>query len=224
MSINNTIISLRALSKRLNGGLVIDIDELEIKSGECVILRGKNGAGKSTLLKIIAGLSVPDSVEVTFDGHSMSWRKAYFRFRKNVVYLHQTPYLFDRTVSENVSYGLRIRGDSKETVRKKVAEALDWAQLSNLSERNARELSGGERQRVALTRARILSPQLLLLDEPTSGMDRAAKDQTFDLINDLVSDGVAVYIAMHEPAHEVTFHRTIELDQGRIINIDNSSQ
>ncbi len=220
MSSGQRLVEFRSVRKRMNSTMAIDVDRLEIFRAECVMLRGSNGAGKSTLLKICAGLIAPDAAVVTTDGAPTNWRSAYRRFRKNVVYLHQTPYLFDRTVTENLFYGLTVRGVSRKAASRKVAEALDWSGLSSLARRNARELSGGERQRVALTRARIVSPELLLLDEPTAGMDRGARDQTFKLINTLVGEGIAVYLAMHESSPDVAFHRIMEIQRGRIVSTD----
>ncbi len=217
MSQSRSLIEFRNIKKRLKGVLVINIEELCLKRSECVMLRGKNGAGKSTLLKICAGLIAPDTASVIIDGASKSWSQAYRAFRKNVVYLHQMPYLFDRSVADNVAYGLKMGGMRNSEVNNKVSDALQWSGLSGLAERNARELSGGEKQRVALTRARILAPALLLLDEPTTGMDQDSRKQTFGLINNLVGEGIGVCIAMHESAPELAFHRIIEIEQGRII-------
>lgn len=216
MSERHRLIGIRGLRKTLGDVLVLDVKSLDIWRGECVMLRGKNGSGKSTLLKIIAGLIAPDSARWQVGDAEMPWRKAVREFRKQVVYLHQTPYLFDRTVARNVAYGLKVRGESRDSVARQVGEALEWAGLADLAQRNARELSGGERQRVALTRARILSPQLLLLDEPTTGMDQASRSQTYGLIDRLADDGVTVYVSTHEQVAEVSFDRTIEIEDGNI--------
>ena len=210
------LITLRNVSKSLSGRRVLDINEITVRHGECVVLHGENGSGKSTLLKVLAGLISPDSAIVTINGRNMTWRQAYRQFRKNVVYLHQNPYLFDRTVADNVAYGLKMRGRDRAVIQSQVSAALDWAGLSELAQRNARELSGGEKQRVALTRARILTPSLLLLDEPTAAMDRSSRDQTFDLIHDLVNDGISVYIASHERVESYQPDRVIEMERGRL--------
>jgi tungstate transport system ATP-binding protein len=89
-------------------------------------------------------------------------------------------------------------GMDRHTIREKVTEALNWAELEHLALRQAHTLSGGEKQRVALTRARILSPRLLLLDEPTSSMDRESKQQTNFMLRRLKSEGVACIISSHE--------------------------
>ena len=217
MANRDELIALRNVRKSLLKRSVLDIGEVTVYEGECAVLHGDNGSGKSTLMKIMAGLTAPDSCVVTIDGNEMTWRQAYRYFRKDVVYLHQSPYLFDRTVAENVSYGLRVRALGIESIKVKVHSALEWAGLSHLVDRNARDLSGGEKQRVALTRARILEPRLLLLDEPTSAMDKESREQTFKLIRDLADGGSTVYIATHESAEYYEPDRVIEMAHGRLV-------
>jgi len=181
------------------GNKLFDIDEFDIPESSCIILSGQNGAGKTTLLKILAGLEAPDNAEVSFDGQRQTWNTARERLRHEVVYLHQQPYMFDHSVADNVAYGLTRQAVPSARIRERVAEALAWSGLSHLAQRNARELSGGEKQRVALTRARILSPRLLLLDEPLANMDISAREQTIQLIRRLKDDGVSTIITSHEP-------------------------
>ncbi len=220
MSQSTAIITLKNVRKHLSDRTVLDVDDLSIFANECVVVHGKNGAGKSTLLKVLAGLVAPDSGTFSINGTEMSWRHAYRTFRKSVVYLHQSPYLFDRSVAQNVAYGLQVRNIDSQSVRKEVDKALKWADLSELAERNARDLSGGEKQRVALTRARILSPKLLLLDEPTTAMDDASRNQTFSLIHNLVSDGTTVYIATHELTQSYKPDRVINMADGQVVHND----
>ena len=211
------LVSFQNIQKSLLRRKVLDVDELVIYEGECAVVHGENGAGKSTLMKIIAGLVKPESCVVTFGEKKLSWRLAYRIFQKDVVYLHQSPYLFDRSVAENISYGLHMRNLSRSEIRTKVESAIEWAGLSKLSSRNARDLSGGERQRVALTRARILEPRLLLLDEPTSAMDRDSREQAFDLIRDLANSGITVYISTHESAEFYRPDRIIRMAHGKLL-------
>ncbi len=211
------LVAIRNVQKSISNRTVLDIDDLVIYPDECVVIHGPNGSGKSTLLKILGGLMMPDHGVATVNGVSSSWRQFYRRFRADAVYLHQSPYLFDRTVEENVAYGLVVRNRSRADIRGDVANALEWAGLAHLAKRNARELSGGEKQRVALTRARILTPKLLLLDEPTAAMDRKSRKQTFAMIRDLASDGNAVCIATHESAELYCPDRVIELENGKLV-------
>jgi molybdenum cofactor guanylyltransferase len=181
------------------GDKLFDIDEFDITQGTCIVLSGQNGAGKTTLLKILAGLETPDYAEVEFDGRRLTWKAARARLRREVVYLHQQPYMFDHSVADNIAYGLSRQAVPAARIKARVAEALAWSGLTHLAQRNARELSGGEQQRVAVTRARVLSPRLLLLDEPLANMDISAREQTILLIRRLKDDGVSTIITSHEP-------------------------
>lgn len=194
----NEIIRYEQLRKSVQGQLLLDIDQLLIHQGACVVLSGRNGAGKSTLMRIMAGLEAPDSACITYLGQPMSWRRARKLIRSHIIYLHQRPYLFDYSVSRNVAFGLDCLDLSRDDIAARVADALDWAGLAHLASRNAHELSGGERQRVALTRARVLHPKLLLLDEPTSNMDSDARQQTYEMISKLKKDGVSILVSTHE--------------------------
>jgi tungstate transport system ATP-binding protein len=207
------ILCYKVLRKSLQGRLLLDIGSLAIHEQCCVALSGRNGAGKSTLMRIIAGLESPDSVAVTYEGKSISWKRACRQLRTHVIYLHQQPYLFDRSVSDNIAYGLRRQGLPIKEISRKLSEALDWAGIGHLQLRNARELSGGERQRVAFARARILSPRLLLLDEPTANMDSEAREQAHRMIKRLKQDGVSILLSTHEfhtIAHLCDAHLSLE--------------
>jgi tungstate transport system ATP-binding protein len=119
-------------------------------------------------------------------------------YRHDVIYLHQQPYLFDSSVWNNIAYGLKRAGVAKAEVDSRVEQALEWAGLGTLAARNARKLSGGEQQRVALTRAWVLSPRVLLLDEPLASMDHESRERSYFLIQRLKTEGIGVVIASHE--------------------------
>lgn len=194
-----TLLRLTKLRKGYAGQILFDVAELEIKQNACLLLSGRNGAGKSTLLKILAGLEAPDQLEISYAGQTQSWRQMRRRLQQDVVYLHQHPYMFDRSVEGNIAYGLRLAGLEKTEIPGKVKQALDWAGLRHLAGKNARQLSGGEKQRVALTRARVLSPKLLLLDEPFASMDLESREQTLFFIRRLKSEGISTIVTSHEP-------------------------
>ena len=195
----SSMLRLRNLRKSVDGRALLDIAEFDIPERTCIVLSGRNGAGKTTLLKIIAGLEEADDADVDYGGRTLSRRTAKARFRRDFVYLHQHPYMLNCSVSENVAYGLRRLGLSGTEITEKVEQALHWAGLSHLGTRNARRLSGGEKQRVALTRARVLSPKLLLLDEPVANMDLESREQTFFLINRLKNEGISTVVTSHDP-------------------------
>ena len=194
---------------------ILNIDELTINPRQCTLLTGRNGSGKTTLFKIMSGLLKPDNACIHYQGLQTSWPQAKPYIQRDTIYLHQQPYLFDGSVVDNIAYGLYRAGESKTSAHAKVSQALDWADLAHLAHRPAKHLSGGEKQRVALTRARILSPRLLLLDEPTASMDSDAKLQTRLLLQRLKSEGVSIIISSHE-AHTVNdiADRHLQLESG----------
>ncbi|HED12263.1 MAG TPA: ATP-binding cassette domain-containing protein [Gammaproteobacteria bacterium] len=131
--------------------------------------------------------------------------------------------MFDASVSDNIAYGLRRAGYKRDRTRQLTEEALIWSKLEHLADRNAKQLSGGERQRIALARARILHPRLLLLDEPTSSMDQSACEQTFFLIRNLRHEGVAVVVTSHQIQQlRLLADRHLVLESGKLHEVENS--
>ena len=180
------------------GKPLLDIASFELPAASCTVLSGRNGAGKTTLLKIAAGLLRPDTVRIRYEGAILDWSAGLSVLRSHSIYMHQHAYMFDRDISENVAYGLRKAGMPAPEREVGVRAALEWAGLDHLAGRNARHLSGGERQRLALARARVLSPEVLLLDEPTTNMDEEATEQSLFLIRRMVSEGMGIVVASHD--------------------------
>ncbi|HJL65261.1 MAG: energy-coupling factor ABC transporter ATP-binding protein [Arenicellales bacterium] len=210
----------RTVKVSVGGRPVVDVDTMTIASGQCIRLAGSNGSGKTTLLKVIAGLLKPDNGSVEMEGQLLEWVEAKKILHNKVVYLHQQPYLFDTTVTKNIEYGLRQQGVKGEALRSQVAEALEWAQLTHLADRHARQLSGGESQRVALTRGRVVHPEVLLLDEPTSGMDAESRNKTFELVHRLREQGMAMILTSHELTEEAGLSdMTYEIVGGKLRSI-----
>jgi len=219
----NSLIEYHDIRMSLAGKQVLNIKTLTVLAHQCTLLTGRNGSGKTTLLKIMSGLLKPDSASIHYQGLQLNWQQAKPYIQQDVIYLHQQPYLFDTSVANNIAYGLHRAGESKAMIHRKVSQALDWADLTHLAHRPAQQLSGGEKQRVALTRARILSPRLLLLDEPTASMDSDAKIQTGQLLQRLKSEGLGIIISSHE-AHTVDHiaDRHIQLTDGNIKTLNPS--
>lgn len=218
MSGETPVLRFRGLRKTLGRDRrLLDIEELTIDGGTCTMISGPNGAGKTTLLKIIGALDRPDCARVDYGGRSLPWSVARRRFRHDVIYLHQQAYLFDCSVADNVAYGLRQSRRPRAELESDVERALRWAGLEHLAPRNARELSGGERQRVALTRAFVLAPRVLLLDEPFAGLDEDSRQRTCQLIRRLTAAGVAVVLTSHETLWLAgVVDRHLELRDGRL--------
>ena len=172
--------------------------DISLYPGKCILLSGNNGSGKTTLLKIISGLETPSRAEIEFSGKSHSWKSTIRSIRREIIYLHQQPYLLSGTVESNVSYGLRFTHLNRKQLRESVKEALEWAGLSNVAKQQAKTLSGGVQQRVAFTRAWILKPKILLLDEPMANMDIESREQACDLLKRMKSEGMSIVITSHD--------------------------
>jgi tungstate transport system ATP-binding protein len=193
-----TLLAVRGLRKRFGERLLFDIDTLEIQAGTAHVLTGLNGAGKSTLLRILAGLEPAEIQAVEYLGQPVSMAPYPATMREGIVYVHQHPVLFSTTVFNNVAYGLNARGQDKTLITERVEAALEWAGVTHLRDRQPHALSGGEKQRIALARAKVLSPRLLLLDEPTSNLDGAAREQVISLIPSLTASGSSIIMACHD--------------------------
>ena len=214
-------IRYQRLRKQVDQRVLFAIDELLIQPGECVALSGRNGAGKSTLMRVLAGIEVAEAMTLREQGRDYSGKVARQRVRAQVIYVHQHPYMFDRSVADNIGYGLRCQGIAGGEAVRRIDEALGWAGLGQLRERNADELSGGQRQRLALARARVLRPRLLWLDEPTANLDRQARQQTWAMVEKLTGDGVGVLLATHEyPAVAALCARHLLLADGALTALE----
>jgi tungstate transport system ATP-binding protein len=163
---------LSRVQKHYGSTRVIDLFELVIEPGQTFCLLGPTGAGKSTLLRMMAGLESPSAGSITWRGASWQggeWPRDW-QLRISLVFQH--PLLLSRTVRANVEYGLRLR-QQQDTMAARVAELLDQLGLTPWAEQSAQTLSGGQIQLVALARALVLEPEILLLDEPTAHLDPA---------------------------------------------------
>jgi tungstate transport system ATP-binding protein len=150
---------------------VLRIPSLTIHQGEIFTLVGPSGAGKSTLLRLLALLEPPTrgQVNLCLNGRQVAYSTASTADRRQVAMVFQRPALLSRSVRANVAYGLRVRG--QHNGRERVDAVLERVSLSHLAKARPRTLSGGEAQRVAVARALILEPRVLLLDEPTANLD-----------------------------------------------------
>ena len=214
----HSVASFHNLGYRLNGQPLLNIDELRLDAGHCSVLSGANGSGKTTLMKILAGLLRPDSMQLNWQNSQLlNWKQARKLLHQHVVYLHQQPFLFDTTVSNNIGYGLKHRTEKKPLYKALVQEALEWAGLSEMAQRHARQLSGGEKQRLAMARAYVTEPSLMLMDEPMANMDQASRAQTYRLIHQLKEKGIAILISSHELEHiETLGDHHLSLHNGKL--------
>jgi len=181
------MIEVRHLQKSFGGQKILDGVDLRIESGESVVIIGRSGGGKSVLLKHIIALLQPDSGDVLIDGESivrMNERQL-LRIREKFGMVFQSAALFDSmSVAENVAFPL-VRKKKKYTaaeIEKRVAQALEMVDLPGTQKKNPAELSGGMRKRVGLARALVYEPQIILYDEPTTGLDPIVSDSIDKLI------------------------------------------
>ena len=180
------MIEVRDLTKSFGAQLVLDSVGFKIENGESVAIIGRSGSGKSVLLKHLIGLLQPDTGEVLIDGENivpMNERQL-LRVRRKFGMLFQSAALFDSmTVAENVAFGLRRHEHLTEAeIGRRVAGTLEMVDLPGTEDKNPAELSGGMRKRVGLARAIIYEPQIVLYDEPTTGLDPIVSDSIDQLI------------------------------------------
>ncbi|MGA2801218.1 MAG: ABC transporter ATP-binding protein [Verrucomicrobiota bacterium] len=180
------MIEVRHLKKRFSEQIVLDDVSFQIENSESVAIIGRSGIGKSVLLKHLIGLLKPDEGEVLIDGENIvpMDERQLLHVRKKFGMLFQGAALFDSmTVAENVAFALRRNAQWTEAeITRRVADVLAVVDLSGTENRNPAELSGGMRKRVGLARAIIYEPQIVLYDEPTTGLDPIVADSIDKLI------------------------------------------
>jgi lipopolysaccharide export system ATP-binding protein len=188
----------RELTKSFSGRTVVRGVSLEIASGEVVGLLGPNGAGKTTTFSMVVGLTAPDSGRVLLDGADVTDDPMYVRARKGIGYLPQEASIFrGLTVEQNILAILETVGSNGSDRRTRLRELLTELGLTPLAKSPAYTLSGGERRRVEITRALVISPQFMLLDEPFAGIDPIAVSDIQQIIFHLKSRGIGVLITDH---------------------------
>ncbi|MDA8103639.1 MAG: ABC transporter ATP-binding protein [Nitrospiraceae bacterium] len=213
-----TAIELEGLSKSYGNtrSPALDGVDLSIHDGEFVVLLGPSGCGKSTTLRMIAGLEQPSSGVIRFDGQVVNdlpgrERRVGMVFQNYALYPHMT-------VEENLSFGLRSRGETKAKTAEMVGEVLAMLGLGQQGKRRPRELSGGQRQRVALGRALVGRPSVFLMDEPLSNLDANLREQMRMEIARLHSEhGITTVYVTHDQVEALTLaDRIVVMDSGRV--------
>ncbi len=186
------------LSMRFKDRVLFHIPHLSIGPNDAVYLKGDNGVGKTTLLKILSGLVKPTTGHI--HAPSDHWVQRLFTRsgHKDVIYLHQSPFLFDGTVYQNVSYGIRYQKLSAQDKRAQVIYALRMVGLETLANEHISVLSGGEKQRVAMARAWILKPSILFMDEPSASLDQESIERLVIMAKDLLDRGSSIVITSHQ--------------------------
>ncbi|HEX5476786.1 MAG TPA: energy-coupling factor ABC transporter ATP-binding protein [Burkholderiales bacterium] len=193
------LLHLARVTKSFGGRRLFELGELDIEEGGAYVLVGANGSGKTTLMRMLSGLEPAQGGSFLFRGEPVPFAPAFpERLRRAIVYVHQHPYLFHTSLRHNLEYGLKCRGMPARERAARVEEALAWAGLGERRKVPPERLSGGEKQRAALARAWALRPELVLLDEPTSNLDREGRAQTLALLGQLRDERRTVVVACHD--------------------------
>jgi tungstate transport system ATP-binding protein len=209
--------NLRAV---LGNKTVLDIDSLTVEKGVITAFMGPNGSGKTTLFNILAFLHRFHSGSLVFDGITVLCSQAPpARLRQRVVLVPQEPIMFSSSVEKNVAFGLKCRGVPPAARMRLAHQALDEVGMLGFAKAAAHRLSGGETKRVALARAIVLEPEVLLCDEPTAGVDSQNRRIILELIARLNAQrGMSVLITSHNaPWLTGLASQMVHLDLGRIV-------
>lgn len=202
--------------------------ELEIEQGKCTCLMGRNGVGKTTLLSCIMGLLKPASGHITFKDHDLLKASAERRAPMGIGYVPQGRQIFPLlTVEENLQIGLPVRADKKKQIPELIYEMFPV--LKDMRQRRGGDLSGGQQQQLAIGRALVIDPELLILDEPTEGIQPNIVAEIGDIIRKLNKDiGLTVLLVEQKlPFVRRTSDKFIIMDRGRSVakgNLDQLSE
>jgi ABC-2 type transport system ATP-binding protein len=209
-----TAIDVRGLTKRFGGLTAVDHVDLEVAEGEIVGFLGPNGSGKTTTIRMLCGLLRPDEGEGTALGHDIL-REAE-RIKAETGYMTQRfSFYEDLTIRENLEFVARLYGLSPR--RAIVDRTLQALGLADRQHQLAGELSGGWKQRLALAACTMHAPRLLLLDEPTAGVDPKARREFWDEIHELAGRGLTVLVSTHYMDEAERCHRIVYIAYGRIV-------
>jgi len=207
------------LSKSYAGRRVVDDVSIEVHAGEVVGLLGPNGAGKTTTFYMIVGLTRPDAGTVFLNGEDVTTLPMYERARRGVSYLPQEPSVFRKlTVEDNIRAILETLDLSADERRDRCRRLLDELGIARLAKNKAYSLSGGERRRVEITRALVISPSFMLLDEPFAGIDPIAVVDIQNIVTQLKERGIGVLITDHNVRETLDIcDRAYILNEGTVL-------
>lgn len=211
------------LRKEFGDILALDEVSFSVKRGEIFGIVGPDGSGKSTLIRILAGILEPSSGTVIVCGFDM--RKDRKEIRKRVGYMSQNLTIYpDLTVMENIKFFAKLHGMSEREMRERAKSLLEMARLSEHKERKAYELSGGMKQKLMLICALIHVPELILLDEPTTGVDIISRKELWDIICGLPRYGTTVIMSTSYMDEAERFTRVGFMYGGKMISCDSPSK
>lgn len=218
------MIETHHLSKLYSRGLYALQDlSLTVEKGEFVFLTGPSGAGKSTLLRLLLVQDRPTEGELFVNGHDLRSlsRGDVQEYRRGIGFIFQDFKLIPtRTVFENVAFVLEVLGVPGGQQRRRAFQVLKWVGLQHRINAYPRDLSGGEQQRIAIARALVNDPALVLADEPTGNLDPDLSLEIMNLLREVNAGGTTVVVATHDrELIRLVGRRTITLDQGRVVEV-----
>ena len=211
------LLEVRELHKTYPDGWTLAGVNFTVEEQEILCLLGPSGCGKTTLLRLIAGLEEPEGGQVLLDGRDITHVPPH---RRGIGLMFQEYALFPhKNVFDNVAFGLRMAGWSREAIQERVAEVLEWVGLAGFEARDVNRLSGGERQRVALARSLAPRPRLLMLDEPLGALDRALRERLLEELPEILKRaGVATITVTHDQEEAFALaDRIVVMRDGRVI-------
>ena len=213
---SNKLIDIVNISKAFDENVVLDELNLYIRENEFLTLLGPSGCGKTTLLRILGGFETPDSGKIIFDGQDITnlapnKRQLNTVFQKYALFTHMT-------IAENIAFGLKIKGKSQNYINDKIRYALKLVNLEGFENRTPASLSGGQQQRIAIARAIVNEPKVLLLDEPLDALDlKLRQDMQYELIRLKNELGITFIYVTHDQEEALTMSDTIVvMNQGYI--------
>ncbi|MBP5383851.1 MAG: ABC transporter ATP-binding protein [Lachnospiraceae bacterium] len=219
MVTDNKLILLDHISKSFGGQLVLDDLDLYIRENEFITLLGPSGCGKTTTLRILGGFETPDQGKVFFDGKDITHLPPNKRplntvFQKYALFTHMT-------IAENIAFGMKIKNKPKSYIDDKIKYALKLVNLDGFENRMPDSLSGGQQQRIAIARAIVNEPKVLLLDEPLGALDlKLRQDMQYELIRLKNELGITFLYVTHDQEEALTMSDTIVvMNQGYIQQI-----
>ena len=216
---SHKLIDIVNISKSFGENLVLDDLNLYIRENEFLTLLGPSGCGKTTLLRILGGFESPDTGKVIFDGKNIT-ELAPNKRQLNTVF--QKYALFtNMTIAQNIAFGLKIKGKSQSYINDKIRYALKLVNLEGFEDRTPDSLSGGQQQRIAIARAIVNEPKVLLLDEPLGALDlKLRQDMQYELIRLKNELGITFVYVTHDQEEALTMSDTIVvMNQGYIQQI-----
>jgi cell division transport system ATP-binding protein len=218
------VIEAKNLSKQYDRGVYALRDlSLSVGKGEFVFLTGPSGAGKSTFLRMLLMQERPSEGEIVVNGYNLATlsRRQVQEYRRGIGFVFQDFKLIPtRTVVENVTFVLEVLGMPPAQQNRRAFQVLKWVGLQHRMNSFPLDLSGGEQQRIAIARALVTDPMLLIADEPTGNLDPDLSLEIMNLLREINAGGTTVLVATHDrELIRLVGRRTITLDQGRVVEV-----